>query len=66
MLQRTTINIDEEFFAAGSESLLVVHLIDRIRHRLDIGLAAVDFFDAPTILAQASVNESKLPVMDNE
>jgi acyl-coenzyme A synthetase/AMP-(fatty) acid ligase len=47
------VGLDDNFFALGGNSLLVTHLLNRVRTRLGIEIDIRTFFDAPTV---ASLN----------
>jgi acyl carrier protein len=54
------INAADNFFEIGGHSLVVMQLVSRIHARWSIDLRISDVFDAPTVVAMASVIERKL------
>jgi acyl-CoA synthetase (AMP-forming)/AMP-acid ligase II/acyl carrier protein len=60
VLKVDNISVTRRFLEAGGDSLTAVQLVSRVRTALGIELSLVDFFDAPTIRAQAQVVEARL------
>jgi amino acid adenylation domain-containing protein len=55
VLQRPTVGIDSNFFALGGHSLLMIQVIARIARDMKVEIPVQQFFDYPTIAAQAVV-----------
>jgi amino acid adenylation domain-containing protein len=55
VLQRPEIGIDDNFFALGGHSLLMIQVTARISRELNVELPVQQFFDHPTIAMQAEV-----------
>jgi acyl carrier protein len=55
VLKVENIGIHDRFLDLGGDSLLASQLISELRHRLDIEISLIDFFDAPTIAEQAII-----------
>jgi acyl carrier protein len=55
VLQRPAIGIDDNFFALGGHSLLMIQVTARISRELNVELPVQQFFDHPTIAQQAEV-----------
>ncbi|CAN5342674.1 acyl--CoA ligase [soil metagenome] len=60
VLRRDRFSIHDHFLSLGGDSLLATRLIARLRSRLRVHITLLDFFDAPTIHAQAEILEQKL------
>jgi amino acid adenylation domain-containing protein len=54
LLKRSPLGIDDDFFAAGGHSLMVLRLGNRLREAWDIELDLKGFFAAPTVRALAA------------
>jgi acyl carrier protein len=66
ILQRASVEIHDDFFALGGDSISVIRLISRIRSVLGVKLGMRDFFDNPTVagaarLVNVSGRQDKLP-----
>lgn len=48
------VDAEDDFFAAGGDSLLAIDAADRIRRRLTVPLEYIDLFDHPTPKALAA------------
>ncbi|MBA3563945.1 MAG: AMP-binding protein [Gammaproteobacteria bacterium] len=60
VLRRDGISIHDDFLHLGGDSLLATRIVARLRSRLRVKLTLLDFFDAPTIVAQALILEARL------
>lgn len=60
LLAVPTIGIFDDFFRLGGHSLLATQVIARVRALLRVELSVLDFFEAPTISAQARQIEHAL------
>ncbi|MFF9428396.1 amino acid adenylation domain-containing protein [Streptomyces sp. NPDC014746] len=60
-LQTGSIGIEDDFFAAGGNSLLGVRLVLTIRKELGIDLPMASLLDAPTVAAQAASMVARRP-----
>jgi amino acid adenylation domain-containing protein len=54
VLQRTDVSTDDDFFALGGNSLLVLRLVAKVRKQFNVELPLVDMFQSPTIAAIAT------------
>jgi oxalate---CoA ligase len=55
VLGLSSVGINQNFLDVGGDSILATKLISRIRTKLNIQISMIDFFDAPTIAAQAEI-----------
>jgi amino acid adenylation domain-containing protein len=55
VLKRPALGIDDNFFALGGHSLLLIQVCGRIAQQLDVELSVQQFFDHPTVRAQTRV-----------
>ncbi|HEX8007597.1 MAG TPA: amino acid adenylation domain-containing protein, partial [Trebonia sp.] len=53
LLQITRVSADDDFFALGGQSLLLIRLAGRLRTMFDVELSIADLFAAPTVQSQA-------------
>ncbi len=61
------VGVQDDFFALGGHSLLVIRLLARIEDRYHIRIPVRDFFDAPTIAALAEeINEQRVKMKGEE
>jgi amino acid adenylation domain-containing protein len=49
VLQREVVNLDDNFFALGGESLRAMRVVSAVRRRLEVELQLADLFDHPTL-----------------
>lgn len=54
LLDRDDLRTDDNFFAIGGHSLLVIQLIFQVQETFGVDYQLVDFFEAPTIAAMAA------------
>ena len=47
------LDVDEDFFAVGGQSLIAAQIVSRIRDGFDIPCSILDLYDAPTVAALA-------------
>lgn len=55
-----TIDVNDDFFEAGGNSLIITQILTRIREEYSIEITIQDFFSAPTIHKQARMVEELL------
>ena len=60
VLQLSRVGVHDRFLDVGGDSLAAVRLLARIHEALDIELSMIDFFDRPTVSAQADLIERVL------
>ena len=60
VLRRPALGIDDNFFALGGHSLLLIQVCGRIAQKMDVELSVRQFFDHPTVRTQARVVEELL------
>ncbi len=60
ILEVKQISVDQRFLKAGGDSISAMRLVNRLRGQLEVELTLVDFFDSPTIRAQAIILEAML------
>jgi acyl carrier protein len=53
--------LDEDFFAAGGDSLAASRLLDRVAQQFGVEVLPVEFFNGPTLSQLASVIEGRAP-----
>ncbi|WP_455381603.1 AMP-binding protein [Salinispira pacifica] len=64
VLRTDGVDQDEEFLAAGGDSMLSMLLLSRVNAAFGVDLSAVDFFDAATISGQAELVERTVRIID--
>jgi amino acid adenylation domain-containing protein len=62
VLKRPALGIDDNFFALGGHSLLLIQVCGRIAQKLNVELSVRQFFDHPTVRTQARVVDELLAV----
>jgi acyl carrier protein len=62
VLRTDTPGIDDNFFAAGGDSITAAQLVSRVRDLLRVELPLLAFFDAPSVAGAAAEVEALLAV----
>ena len=57
-----SIGVHDPFLGLGGDSVTATRLLGRVRDELDLQIALIDFFEAPTIAQQAEIVESQLAI----
>ncbi|MBF6476466.1 MULTISPECIES: phosphopantetheine-binding protein [Nocardia] len=60
LLDRPAVDMSDDFFRVGGNSLLAARLIQQLQAAFDIRLKLIDFFDDPTPLALCELVRSAL------
>jgi acyl-CoA synthetase (AMP-forming)/AMP-acid ligase II/acyl carrier protein len=60
VLDLPEVGTDDRFLDLGGDSMLATRLLARVREALDLEVSMVEFFDRPTVAAQASLIEDLL------
>jgi len=60
VLKLSRVGVHDRFLDVGGDSLAAVRLLVRIHEALDIEVSMIDFFDRPTVFAQADLIERVL------
>ena len=58
VLGRESVGIDDDFFALGGHSLKAMQIVSRIRSGMGLQISLRDFFQHPTVAAQAQLLET--------
>jgi amino acid adenylation domain-containing protein len=60
LLKQPQVDVQSNFFALGGDSLLAIQCVSRVREKLPVNLSLSDFFQHPTIAAQATLIRQRL------
>ena len=59
-MKRERVGVNDSFLSLGGDSMLAVQLLTRVRGALGVELSMIEFFAAPTVVAQAALVEHAL------